>query len=178
MSNRRQWTAVIGVVTALGFGVALAIKIRPQIDLLEVGSRAPDFPAMDLTAHRPAVFSELRGRVVLLNVWATWCQPCRIEMPSIERLHRKFAGTDFQVIAVSIDKDGPDVVEAFVRGLGLTFTIWHDRTGDVQHIYQTTGVPESFVIDRDGVIVKKVIGAAEWDGPVNETLIRRLLDAH
>ena len=177
MSARRQWTAVIGTVMALAFGLALAVKIRPQIDLLAVGSRAPDFPAMDLTAQRPTTLKDLRGKVVLLNVWATWCAPCRVEMPSMERLHRAFAGTDFQIIAVSVDKDGPDVVNDFVRELGLTFTIWHDPSGDVQRRYQTTGVPESFVIDRDGVIVKKVIGAAEWDGPVNATLIRRLLDA-
>ncbi|MBI1967248.1 MAG: TlpA family protein disulfide reductase [Gemmatimonadetes bacterium] len=177
MNNRRQWTAVIGTVMAIGFGVAFVIKIRPQMNLLAVGSRAPDFPAMNLTGNRSVAFSEYRGKVILLNVWATWCQPCRIEMPSIERLHRKFVGTDFRVVAVSVDKDGPEVVEAFVKGLGLTFEVWHDRSGDIQRIYQTTGVPESFVIDRDGVIVKKLIGAAEWDGPVNETLIRRLLDA-
>jgi len=177
MNSRRQWTAVIGTVMALAFGLALAVKIRPQIDLLAVGSRAPDFPAMDLTAQRPATLADLRGKVVLLNVWATWCAPCRVEMPSMERLHRAFADSDFQIIAVSIDKDGPDVVNDFVRELGLTFTIWHDASGEVQRLYQTTGVPESFVIDRDGVIVKKVIGAAEWDGPVNATLIRRLLDA-
>lgn len=177
MSNRRQWSAVIGTVMAVGFGLAFAVKLRPQIDLLEVGSTAPDFPAMNLTAHRPATLAETRGKVVLLNIWATWCQPCRVEMPSIERLHQTFAGTDFEVVSVSIDKDGPEVVEAFVKELGLTFTIWHDRSGDVQGRYQTTGVPESFVIDRDGVIIKKVIGAAEWDGPVNQVLIRRLLDA-
>jgi peroxiredoxin len=176
MSSRRQWTAVVGTVMALAFGLALAVKIRPQIDLLAVGSRAPDFPARDLTAQRPATLADLRGKVVLLNVWATWCAPCRVEMPSMERLHRQFAGTDFQIVAVSVDKDGPEVVDAFVRELGLTFTIWHDPSGEVQRRYQTTGVPESFVIDRDGVIVKKVIGAAEWDGPVNATLIRRLLD--
>jgi thiol-disulfide isomerase/thioredoxin len=115
--------------------------------------------------------------VVLLNVWATWCQPCRVEMPSMERLHRAFAGTDFRIVAVSIDKEGPEVVEQFVKELGLTFDVLHDQTADIQRIYQTTGVPESFVIDRNGVIIKKVIGAAEWDGPVTETLLRRLLDA-
>jgi peroxiredoxin len=95
----------------------------------------------------------------------------------MERLHRAFAGTDFRIVAVSIDKEGPEVVEQFVKELGLTFDVLHDQTADIQRIYQTTGVPESFVIDRDGVIIKKVIGAAEWDGPVTETLLRRLLDA-
>lgn len=179
MTNGRQWTAVIGAVMAVAFGLAFAIKLRPQIDLLEVGSRAPDFPAVDLTGGgRPTTLAELRGKVVLINVWATWCQPCRVEMPSLERLHRAFKDTDFQIVSVSIDKDGPEVVLAFTKELGLTFPIWHDRSGDIQRVYQTTGVPESFLVDRDGVIVKKVIGAAEWDGPVTQTLIRRMLDAH
>lgn len=177
MSSRRQWTAVVGVIMAIIFGLAFAIKLRPQIDLLEVGSRARDFPAVNLTASRPTTFGKTRGKVILLNIWATWCLPCRVEMPALERLHHAIPDSDFQIIAVSIDKDGPEVVQQFVKDLGLSFTIWHDQTGDVQRVYQTTGVPESFVIDRDGVIVKKVIGAAEWDGPVNQMLIRRLLDA-
>jgi thiol-disulfide isomerase/thioredoxin len=132
---------------------------------------------VDLATGQPATFERYRGQVVLLNVWATWCQPCRVEMPSMERLHRAFAETDFRIVAVSIDKEGPEVVEQFVKELGLTFDVLHDQTADIQRIYQTTGVPESFVIDRNGVIIKKVIGAAEWDGPVTETLLRRLLDA-
>jgi peroxiredoxin len=87
-------------------------------------------------------------------------------------------GTDFQVLAVSVDVVDSTVVNAFVKQLGLTFDVLHDRQGEISQQYQTTGVPESFVIDRHGVIVKKVIGAAEWDGPVNDVLIRRLLDEH
>jgi peroxiredoxin len=106
-------------------------------------------------------------------------------MPSMERLHQKLAGTDFRIVAVSVDGDafysadreGPPEIMAFVNQMGLTFDILHDPSGAIRTAYQTTGVPESFVIDRDGTIVKKVIGAAEWDGPVNEALIQRLLDA-
>jgi len=97
-------------------------------------------------------------------------------MPSMERLWRKFQGTDFRVVAVSIDQDDSTMVNAFVKELGLTFDILHDHPGTIQRIYQTTGVPESFVIDRDGIIVKKVIGASEWDAEVNQILIRRLLE--
>ena len=76
---------------------------------------------------------------------------------------------------MSIDEDGDSVVAAFARELGLSFDILHDQSGAIQRSYQTTGVPESWVIDRHGVIVKKVIGPSEWDGPVNEALIRRLI---
>jgi peroxiredoxin len=174
MTNRQQWVAIASGAMALVFVVALVIKIRPQMNLLEVGSRAPDFHAVDLANGRATTLADYKGKVILLNVWATWCQPCRVEMPAIQRLHKKLGGADFQIVAVSIDADGDSVVSAFAHDLGLTFQILHNQSGDIQQIYQTTGVPESFVIDREGIIVKKVIGAAEWDGPVNETLIERL----
>ncbi len=164
MTQMRQWTIGIGAGTALVFGVALAVKIWPQVDLVGVGSRAPEFRAVNLRTAQPASLAAYRGRVILLNVWATWCPPCRVEMPSLERLHQKLAGQDFEVVAVSIDDGDSSMVLRFAAGA-------------IQRIYQTTGVPESFVIDRDGIIIKKVIGAAEWDGPVNEVLIRKLIDA-
>ena len=174
MTSRQQWVAIASAAMAAVFAVALVIKIRPQMNLLEVGSRAPDFHAVDLATGRATTLADYKGKVILLNIWATWCQPCRVEMPAIERLHKKLGGNGFQVVSVSIDVDGDSVVTAFARDLGLTFQILHNQQGDIQQIYQTTGVPESFVIDREGIIVKKVIGAAEWDGPVNETLIERL----
>jgi cytochrome c biogenesis protein CcmG, thiol:disulfide interchange protein DsbE len=185
MTNRRQWTLVAGILMTVVFGTALAVKLRPQLDLLEVGDAAPSFHGTDLRTGRPATLADYRGKVVLLNIWATWCPPCRVEMPSMQRLHQKLAGTDFRIVAVSVDGDAfhpedsqdPAGILSFATGMGLTFDILHDPSGAIRKSYQTTGVPESFVIDRDGVIVKKVIGAAEWDGPVNETTVRRLLDA-
>ncbi len=176
MTNRQQWAAIASATMAVVFATALVIKIRPQMNLLEVGSRAPDFHAVDLVTGRATTLADYKNKVILLNIWATWCQPCRVEMPAIERLHQRLGGRDFQIVSVSIDADGDSVVAAYARDLGLTFQILHNQSGDIQQIYQTTGVPESFVIDRDGIIVKKVIGAAEWDGPVNETLIERLTD--
>lgn len=177
MTNRQQWTLIAGVVMTAVFGVALAIKLRPQLNLIEVGGAAPDFDAVQLPTGKPVTIEDYRGKVVLLNIWATWCPPCKVEMPSMERLHRKLAGTDFRLVAVSVDEDDSTAVNKFVKEMGLTFEILHNRDGSIRRIYQTTGVPESFVIDRDGVIVKKIIGAADWEAPVNEALIRRLLDA-
>src|SRR5437879_1091719 len=177
MIGRREWTVAASAAMAAIFAVTLGLKLRGEIGLVGVGSSAPQFHGVDLRTARPASLDSYRGKVVLLNIWATWCQPCRIEMPALERLQRKLAGTDLRVVAVSIDQDDSTVVDRFVNELGLSFDIVHDRSGEIQHSYQTTGVPETFVIDRHGEIVKKVIGAAEWDGPVNETLIRRLLDA-
>ena len=176
MTNRRQWAVVAAAAGALVVGIALLIRLRPQMHPLGVGDRAPSFTAVRLPGGRPASLADYRGQVILLNIWATWCQPCRVEMPSMERLWRAFESTDFRVVAVSIDLEDSTVVTAFVKELGLSFDILHDQPGDIQRIYQTTGVPESFVIDRQGMIVKKVIGATQWNAPVNQILIRRLLD--
>src|SRR5439155_1380514 len=103
------------------FGVALAIKLRPQINPVEIGSGAPAFRATNLRTNQPATLADYRGKVVLVNIWATWCPPCRAEMPSMERLHQRLAGTDFRIAAVSVDGDafyneeqaGPREIMAF-----------------------------------------------------------------
>jgi peroxiredoxin len=174
--SRRRATLLASLAMAAVFTVVLVVRVLPEIALVGVGSRAPEFEAVDLRTGRPARLGDYRGQVLLLNIWATWCQPCRVEMPSMERLARRLAATDFRILAVSVDEGDSTVVNAFVKELGLTFDVLHDRSGRIQRVYQTTGVPESFVINRQGIIVKKVIGAAEWDSPVNDVLIRRLLD--
>lgn len=184
MTNRHQWTLIAGVVMTAIFGVALAIKLRPQLDPVGIGSKAPDFHATDLRTNRPVRLEDYRGKVVLVNIWATWCPPCRAEMPSMERLHKKLAGTDFRIAAVSVDGDAfyakddktAREVMQFADELALTFDILHDPSGAIRRSYEIFAVPESFVIDRNGVIVKRVIGAADWEAPVNVALIHSLLD--
>jgi cytochrome c biogenesis protein CcmG, thiol:disulfide interchange protein DsbE len=174
MTSRRQMV-LASFAAAVVLAVALVIRLMPEIHLVGVGSQAPAFQAIDLRTGRPARLADYRGKVILLNIWATYCIPCRTEMPAIERLSHRLAGTDFAVLAVSVDPVDSTTVNAFVKQFGLTFDVWHDQPGRTQRLYQTTGVPETFVIDRQGVIVKKAIGAMDWDDPVNETLIRRLL---
>jgi peroxiredoxin len=176
MSAGRQWTAVGGFVLAIVFTAVLALRVRPSPALIEPGTVAPDFTATDVATGQPTSLAAYRGKIVLLNVWATWCYPCRVEMPSMERLHQRFAGTDLRVVAVSVDRGDQRIVRDYAREAGLSFDILHDQAGEIQRIYQTAGVPESFVIDREGRIVKKVVGAAEWDGPATESLMRRLVD--
>jgi cytochrome c biogenesis protein CcmG/thiol:disulfide interchange protein DsbE len=172
---RKQWILVGAIVAALTAAVVLGIVLSPEIFPVEVDSKAPDFRATSLETGTVKTIADYKGQVVLLNVWATWCQPCRLEMPSMERLQKEVGPEGLQIVAVSIDEGGPDVVKAFVREFGLTFEILHDPSRSIERIYQTTGVPESFVLNKYGIIVKKVIGAAAWDAPVNRDLIRRLL---
>jgi cytochrome c biogenesis protein CcmG/thiol:disulfide interchange protein DsbE len=173
----KQWI-VIGVVVAglLAGAVALA-KYGPDVQRVEVGARAPDFRAVDLaTGDSVSLREHYRGAVTLVNVWATWCVPCRVEMPAMEKLYQSLAPRGFRIAAVSIDEGSPEDVQAFGRELGLSFDILQDRSTKVQQIYQTTGVPESFLLNRQGVIVKRVIGAQDWSSAVNRALIERLLD--
>ncbi len=171
----KQWIIVGVIVAVLAAALALGLKLAPEIFPVEVGSSAPAFTATDLKTGRPATLADFKGEVVLLNIWATWCEPCKIEMPSLEQLEKDVGPQGLKIVAVSIDEGGPDVVRQFARDYGLTFRILHDQSGRIQRIYQTTGVPESFVINRQGKIVKKVIGAADWDATVNKDLVRRLL---
>jgi peroxiredoxin len=179
----RQWWIVVGLVALIGALIGVGWMARGQFMPVEVGTQAPDFQARDL-AGNPVSLAELRGQVVLLNIWATWCEPCRDEMPSMQRLYDTLSPEGLKMVAVSIDaapgaadaggRPGGNI-EAFAREFGLRFPIWHDASGAIQQSYRTTGVPESFVIDRSGTIIKKVIGATEWDSPASVDLFRRLL---
>ncbi len=172
---KKQWIVVAVIVLVLAAGAYLAIQLSPQIFPVAVDSRAPDFVATDLATGRKVTLADYKGQVVLLNVWATWCQPCKVEIPSLEQLYREVGPQGLKVVAVSVDESGPEVVKQFARDYGMTFDVLHDPTLRIEQIYQTTGVPESFVINRHGVIVKKVVGPTDWAATVNRDLMRRLL---
>jgi cytochrome c biogenesis protein CcmG, thiol:disulfide interchange protein DsbE len=179
----RQWyvfAAVVGLIAAL---IGMGWLVRDRLTMVEVGTAAPDYVATDLQGN-PVRLADYRGEVVLLNIWATWCPPCREEMPSMQRLHEELGPRGLHVIAVSVDapvgrldrsgNPGGDVA-GFVQELGLTFPVWLDPQGGIQRTFTSPRVPESFVIDRHGMIVKKVIGSTEWDSEAHRDLFLRLL---
>lgn len=171
----RQWILAGAIVTAIGAG-AFVLTRTDNGGVVAVDTPAPDFRAFDLAGNDTVGFREkYRGQVVLVNIWATWCAPCRDEMPSIEALYKDYAGRGFKVAAVSIDNGPTADVRAFVREYGLTFDILQDPTGRIQGLYQTTGVPESFLLDRDGKIVRRLIGGHDWNNAINRDLVDRLL---
>ena len=172
------WT-ILAVATV----VLVAWMGRGSYQPVITGEPAPDFTLASIEGGEVSL-SDYRDHVVLVNVWATWCEPCRREMPSMQRLYEALDGEDFEILAVSVDvalgeTDANDMaggdLGAFRKEYGLTFPILHDPSGDIQRTYQTTGVPESFVIGMDGLIYRKVAGDTQWDLPVNEELVRRLL---
>ena len=172
----KQWVMVLAIVAGLGLGAAALVRFGPKIEGVEVGKRAPDYRTVRLgTQDSVSIHNEARGQVTLVNIWATWCIPCRAEMPAMEKLYHELGPKGLRILAVSIDDGDPQDVRSFVTELGLTFEILHDKTGDIQRVYQTTGVPESFLLDRNGVIVKKVIGEHPWGSPSNQRIIADLL---
>lgn len=132
---------------------------RPPVE----GSRAPDFTLDELSGQTMRL-TDLRGKVVFINFWATWCHYCLEEAPSLARLNAAMTGKDFQMITVALDKEG-GAVEAFFRKAGLRLPTFPDSTGQVAKHYGITGVPETFIVDGQGVIRKKLVGAREWDDP-------------
>ena len=180
MTARQQWLVVAGILAVAALVVTVgAYAMRDQLFPVEVGTRAPTFRARALDGARTVkTLDDYRGKVVVLNVWATWCPPCIVEMPSFERLHREVADTNLRIIAISVDEFvGGDSVLAFARDLGVTFEILHDSARVIDRQYQITGYPETFVIAKDGTIRKKWLGPADWSSPSNVALIRGLLGA-
>jgi thiol-disulfide isomerase/thioredoxin len=117
--------------------------------------------------------ADFRGRVVLLNLWATWCEPCIREMPALDRLQGKLGGKDFTVVLVSQDRGGATVVDPFFAKLGLSnLQTYLDPKSAVGHGFAVAGLPTSFLVDRDGTILGSVQGAAPWEGGAVEAMIR------
>jgi cytochrome c biogenesis protein CcmG/thiol:disulfide interchange protein DsbE len=134
--------------------------IRP----LQEGKPAPNFTFPDLEGRKVSL-SDFRGKVVLVNIWATWCPPCRDEMPSMQKLYERFKGEHFEIVAVSINTDGREAVARFMQQMNLTFPALLDPKEKIRSLYGITGVPESFIVDREGILVNKVIGPMDWSSP-------------
>jgi cytochrome c biogenesis protein CcmG/thiol:disulfide interchange protein DsbE len=172
----KQWTMVVAIVVGLGLGAAALVEFGPRIEGVEVGKRAPNFTAVDIQrGDSVSLHQATDGKVTLVNIWATYCIPCREEMPAMEKLYRELGPKGLRIIAISVDEGSPTGVQDFVKEYGLTFDVLQDRSGDIQRVFQTTGVPESFLLDKKGIIVKKVIGELPWSSPSNQRIVADLL---
>ncbi len=181
-----QWFA-IGTCIAGGLGLVWAARRQRALAALlclglswsalgcsSNGKLAPDFVVQDLQGQAVRLSAQ-RGKVVFLNLWTTWCPPCRMEMPAMEALSRKLAGEDFVMLAVSEDDGGAGVVKPFVEELKLTFPVLVDPQGEVGRRFSVTGYPETFVIDREGRQVARFIGPRDWKDPAMERDLRTLI---
>jgi len=143
---------------------------------VSAGNKAADFK-LETLEGRTVSLSQMKGKVVFLNVWATWCGPCREEMPSMETLYDQFKGNrDFVMLAVSQDTKGKSVVAPYVEKNGYHFTVLLDPENEVSESYDVSGVPETFIIDRRGRIVAHHMGAFDWSRPDVKDALQQLLD--
>jgi peroxiredoxin len=135
---------------------------------------APDFVSPDLSGA-PVRLSDHQGKVILLNFWATWCPPCRAEMPSMEKLYQAYRDRGLVILAISSDRGGKSVVEPYVQERGLTFAVLLDPEGEVFAQYGVRGLPTSYLLDRRGRVFSADVGARDWSGRVARQVVERLL---
>lgn len=169
---------VIGALCTAPFSQAESPKPKKhpgfERGVVQVGDEAPNFTLRDLTGNVMSL-SQLRGKVVLLNFWATWCGPCRVEMPAMEQLYRTLPRKEFEILAVSTDPQGTAVTRPFQREMGLTFPILHDSEYRVGLTYGARTIPITFMVDRRGIVRQKIFGARDWDSPEARDLIHELM---
>jgi len=178
LGNKRRWMVFSIIILVVSIGWIFASRVPVGNSREEVapsapreGFIAPEF-TLDLAGGGKVTLSELRGKVVLVNFWASWCPPCREEMPAIEKIYKAFDPMGLVVLAVNVtDQDSEEAAIAFAKEFGLTFPIPLDRKGEVAARYALRGLPSSYFIDRKGMIRSVVVG-----GPMTEALIQSKIE--
>ena len=154
------------------------VQLPPGVDIekAEVGFKAPAFTVRSLKGHRVQL-ADHKGKVVILNLWATWCGPCRVEMPGMENLYRRYRSQGLEILAVSLDKGSTEKVQKFADEYQLSFPILLDTDGQVESRYHTLTIPTTFVIDKRGMVIAEVDGAKHWESEETFEAIEYLLKA-
>lgn len=177
-ANRRRWGALAAVTLAAGLLWTLLSAV-PQGAIAEgptaaprEGFTAPDF-RLTLLGGGEIALSDLRGKVVIVNLWASWCPPCRAEMPALQEVYEAYRDRGLEILAVNTTyQDSQAAAARFVQEYGLSFPVPLDQTGEVSRSYLLRALPTSFFIDRDGVIRSVIIG-----GPMSKTTIQTTVEA-
>ena len=170
-------------LVVVGVGITVLLQTKDSSFDFSGTPRAKkgvDAPAFTLPGLDGSMVSlaDYKGKTVLLNIWATWCPPCVAEMPSMEKLYQELKNEDFEILAVSIDVTGSNEVAPFMKKHSLSFPALIDTQGTLKDLYQATGVPESFIIDKDGIIAEKIIGPREWATPDVINYFRNLIQTN
>jgi len=154
---------------------AINYKLVSNLQEMKDKSPAPDFTLPDLERGKVSL-KDFRGKLLMLNFWASWCVPCREEMPAMERLYQRYKDRGFVILGVNIKDDKKSAV-SFVRELKITFPIGFDPNGDVGLLYGAWGLPATYLIDARGIALARAWGPADWFSPRARELIEALLDA-
>jgi len=177
--SRGRLFLVLALVLALAWLAGRPPGALPPPPLGAVPAPAERAAAPDWTLPNvgggEAASGDFRGRVLVLNFWATWCTPCRRELPALQALHEALGDEGLAVVAVSVDGGDPDRVARFAGDHGVTFPVVHDPAEEVARRYAATAWPTTFVVDRSGHVVYGVAGAWDWSAPETRVALRALL---
>ncbi len=174
----RRLVLIVVVLLLVGGSLYIgsASSSKPSYEpaqIAEIGDLAPDFLLEDTAGNKVSI-ADLRGKVVLVNFWATWCPPCRAEMPSMDSLNTAMADEDFVMLAINVEENGRSVVPDFLKKSPHNFSVLYDDKAAVQKLYGVYKFPESFVIKKDGIIDDKVVGAIDWAHPDTVEYLKEL----
>jgi DsbE subfamily thiol:disulfide oxidoreductase len=156
-------------------GAAVFFFVPRQDTAVKKDAAAPSFKVKDAVTGQILSSAGLGDKVIFVNFWASWCQPCKEEMPSIEALYREMAAHKDFVMVTVLYKDSPDSAFAYMKSMGYNFPVFVDPDGNVSRDFGVTGVPETYIIDKKGVLVKRVIGGLDWNAPDEKNMIKTLL---
>jgi cytochrome c biogenesis protein CcmG/thiol:disulfide interchange protein DsbE len=175
-NSRSTIVTVIIVLMVVGAVFLTVTRKRDKYYTVTQGVEAPNFTLPNLDGKEVSL-TDYRGKVVLLNLWATWCRPCIEEMPSMERLYQDFKNGDapFEILAVNTDSVNPAHLKNFTKRLNVTFPIIYDTKRNITYTYKSIGVPESYILDKKGVIRRKIVGAYDWNREDARKLIEELI---
>jgi len=164
------------VLLLIGAAFVIAVYRGGVKKEIAVGLSAPDFLVTDVVSGQRISSAELKGKVLFVNFWASWCEPCKEEMPSLESLYRgEMSQKDFRMVTI-LYKDSPSNALGYMKVNGYTFPVYTDMRDSSSKNFGVTGVPETYIVDKKGILRRRVIGGADWNSPDEKDLIRSLLN--
>jgi peroxiredoxin len=166
---------IIAVLTVIGVLFFFGQNSGQRVKIIREGDRAPEFSLPALNGKAISL-SSYRGKVVMVHFWATWCPPCVEELPALERLYRAYFGKDLEVLAVSVDEGGAGTVEQFMRKNRFVLPVLLNPDQSVSRQYGTFKFPETYLVDREGIVRLKIIGAADWTSPDAQKFVQAMVD--
>ncbi len=176
-SSKQIVFLVVIALTVLVFAASFFIRAKPSANrIITNGDRAPEFRLPALNGQYVNL-SDFRGKVVMVHFWATWCPPCVEELPTLSKLYQDFRGKDFEMLAVSVDEGGVEAVTSFMQRNGLNVPVLLDTTHAIAAQYGTFKFPETYILDREGIVRYKVIGPRDWRDSAALELLRNMIDA-
>jgi len=168
--------AVLIILIALFIAGYLVMGRKMENKIITSGDHAPEFRLQKFDGGSLSL-SDLRGKVVMVHFWATWCPSCVDELPTLDKLHNSPISKDFEMLAVSVDEGGAGAVAPFIQKNRLSLPVLFDPGGDVARLYGTYKLPETYIVDRQGVVRYKAIGPRDWTDPANIQVLQNIIEA-